>query len=642
MNFSDLLKRSYNIKIFSLNRIKYEELYDDAIAQVKKVYNDVGEKFSAASPFAQLLGVVLHLGRMILYYIEDAITGLNIRTAWRPDQIRGLAVLTGHDPSRAISSRAAINLVYNGKSDHEGEMLYIPNKIQVNNSFNGLDYVIMFGADVAKMTMAPGNYIKANIVQGLLKYQTATSDGMELQSYNFSERNYAAIEQFFINIYVNGERWDIVKSLPDMGYEEHACVVRTGQVGGLDIFFGNGQMGAIPPAGASIICEYISTAGQNGNFAKNLGNTGTYWNFSDYGYLADGTTVDLNEIININMLTDCIFGSSYENIALTQQIAPYTSRSMVLANATNYKYFLKKLNMFSIIDVIQGFNTYDDTQAEALYQQAASTYASVKAQYDSIINAYGPDSDMGTQVLGDLKKASNKLKYAKRILRNAKADDNTVYLFLIPDIKNRITSSSNYFNCDENVAFNLTDDEKYNIINLIDMSGESIISVENKILQPLFPRFSINVNIRIWEGYDYSDLYNTILEKISDYLIDCKRRDRIPVSDLIALVEGISGIDSVSIYFDADPNNKHIYGNDFNGIDEYGDVVLSRTITNQLGNTVTVNDIYPLFRGGFTNNDGVEYSDEQSIEQLSALNVSIIGKSNSKVNTNIENKLIKK
>jgi hypothetical protein len=249
---------------------------------------------------------------------------------------------------------------------------------------------------------------------------------------------------------------------------------------------------------------------------------------------------------------------------------------------------------------------------------------------------------MGTQVLGDLKKASNKLKYAKRILRNAKADDNTVYLFLIPDIKNRITSSSNYFNCDENVAFNLTDDEKYNIINLIDMSGESIISVENKILQPLFPRFSINVNIRIWEGYDYSDLYNTILEKISDYLIDCKRRDRIPVSDLIALVEGISGIDSVSIYFDADPNNKHIYGNDFNGIDEYGDVVLSRTITNQLGNTVTVNDIYPLFRGGFTNNDGVEYSDEQSIEQLSALNVSIIGKSNAKVNTNIENKLIEK
>ena len=107
MEVSDILKKSYNIKIFSLNRIRYEELWEDALAYVKKTYQEASRKFNSSSPFAQLLSVVLHLGRMILYYIEDSITGLNIRTAWRPEQIRGLATLTGHNPGRSIAARCA-------------------------------------------------------------------------------------------------------------------------------------------------------------------------------------------------------------------------------------------------------------------------------------------------------------------------------------------------------------------------------------------------------------------------------------------------------------------------------------------------------------------------------------------------------
>ena len=91
---SEILKRSFNTKIFSLNRIKYEELWEDALKYIKGVYNSKNEEFNSSSPFAQLLSVILHLGRMIIYYIEDAINGTNIKTAWRPDQIRGLATLT--------------------------------------------------------------------------------------------------------------------------------------------------------------------------------------------------------------------------------------------------------------------------------------------------------------------------------------------------------------------------------------------------------------------------------------------------------------------------------------------------------------------------------------------------------------------
>lgn len=75
----------HEIKIFKLNRIKFQELYKDAVDYIKASYKAVGQKFNTASPFGQILQVVLHLGRMIFYYIEDSITGLNIKTAYRPD-----------------------------------------------------------------------------------------------------------------------------------------------------------------------------------------------------------------------------------------------------------------------------------------------------------------------------------------------------------------------------------------------------------------------------------------------------------------------------------------------------------------------------------------------------------------------------
>ena len=102
----------YDLKIFKLNRLKYEELWSDAITWVKKTYNTTAEQFTMASPFAQLLSVILHLGRMVFYYIEDAITGLNIKTAFRPDQIRGLARLSGHNAGRAIAARGAVKIMY--------------------------------------------------------------------------------------------------------------------------------------------------------------------------------------------------------------------------------------------------------------------------------------------------------------------------------------------------------------------------------------------------------------------------------------------------------------------------------------------------------------------------------------------------
>lgn len=42
-------------KIFSLHRLKFNELYEDALSYIKNTYRTIGQQFTTASPFGQLL-----------------------------------------------------------------------------------------------------------------------------------------------------------------------------------------------------------------------------------------------------------------------------------------------------------------------------------------------------------------------------------------------------------------------------------------------------------------------------------------------------------------------------------------------------------------------------------------------------------
>ena len=114
-----------------------------------------------------------------------------------------------------------------------------------------------------------------------MKYQRATSNGQPLQSYNFTERNYREIEQYFLNIYVNNEPWTIVPHLEDLSYDQKGVVVRSGITSGIDVFFGNGVYGKIPDEGAVILVEYIVSDGIGGNLDMDyVNNTSDAWRFT--------------------------------------------------------------------------------------------------------------------------------------------------------------------------------------------------------------------------------------------------------------------------------------------------------------------------------------------------------------------------
>lgn len=617
------------LKIFKLNRIKFDELWDDATNYIKATYGAAGRIFTPASPFGQLLQILLHLGRMVLYYIEDSITGLNIRTAYRPDQIRGLAQLTGHNACRPISSRGAITIQYSpqngGDSSLRGKVCYIPNKTVLKSKLTGVTYTVLFGADNAKITMNLLNYVPATIVQGRLKVQSATGTGEPLQSFNFSERNYEMADEYFINVYVNGKQWEVVRSLQDLGFNQEGVILRTGMNDGFDIFFGNGIMGKIPGKGSTILVEYIVSDGSSGNISMDYVNSDNFWEFDTPGYLADGTTINLNNEFIVKMTTDLIFGTPAENIQLTQLLAPHTSRSYVLANDINYKYFFKRMGIFSDVDIIHGsYNRTGLTVLNLAQQAAQNNYDVAMTEVLEAKKLYGEDESRYQIQLEQLTYAENSLRYINEKINSNKYQDNTIYIYLVPDITKRIASNENYFTCKESV-FKLTETEQSNLLKLIDMSGQRVLSVENKIIQPKYPRFAINVYVDIFDNYFEADVYNSALSALSKFLINLGKRKTLPVSDLIALFEGVNGVDSVKVIFVADVNNKEIYTsespfenetlvNDF-GIDsDYGDIKLTRKIINAQGLEEEIADIMPLFRGGFTGTDGVYYTDDQSMD----------------------------
>lgn len=302
---------------------------------------------------------------------------------------------------------------------------------------------------------------------------------------------------------------------------------------------------------------------------------------------------------------------------------------MVLANETNYKYFFKRMNMFSVIEVISGYNTFSDIQAQASWTQAYNAYELASKNYLNAVSLYGETSSQAEELYDILQDKLDAVKEAEASLADSELDDNTVYLMLVPDLKKRTSSGSNYFTCDEDL-FLLSADEQQGIIDLIESSGQRVITIENKIINPKTPRFAINAQVKLWENYNKEDVYNSCVDALSDYLISLSRRDIVPLSDIVALFEAVDGIDSVKVSFDPDKENSAIYGQDgYYGLDEYGDVVLTRTCSDTTGASYTVRDIYPIFRGNFTSVNGVTYVDDQELDNLSGFNLKVTGYSSS-------------
>lgn len=551
------------LEIFKLNRLRFDQMYEDARNYLINKYAQADTVFTSSSPFGQLLEVTLNMGRMVLFYVEDSITELNMNTATRDRSIRGLARLTGHNPTRAIAATGTMRFTYNGKKiDLYGNTAIIPNFTVLTNGENGLSYLVYIKEQDVRLSLENRNFIDLNVIQGSIEVQSLTSTGNPLQSYSLTVKKSYKIDNFFVKVYVNNKLWKVYDSIYDMPLDGEGVVVKTGQNGGIDLFFGNKYFGKIPESGSSIRVEYLTTTGAAGNI--NLEDPIDF-KFKDSGYDVLGNEIDLNEILRIDMKTLISFGSDEEPIEMTKLLAPKVSRAFVLANTDSYVYFLEKYNFFSVIDA---FTTFDD---------------------------------------------------------NNVSDDNVIYLFLIPDVNKRKNSADDYFTIPVSL-FTLTADEKTKIYDLIENSGQKIMTSVLKILDPYISKYVMNINVVAYEGYSKDSIRQAIISQCSDYFLKNRRRDRIPKSDLIRIIESVDGVDSVNVWFISEKNElfKSDSANSTKpdiGVDEFGDVIITR------GELAVI-------RGGWSDRNGIVFEDSTSQAKPSSINITF-GK-DTIVNLNLE------
>ena len=181
-----------------------------------------------------------------------------------------------------------------------------------------------------------------------------TGDGTILQTLSVIELGRKDVENFNVEVLVNGDYWPLKKHIWDMLPDEKACVVRTGFDGGIDIVFGNEGFGSVPTIGALIEVRYLSTDGSLGNIFRRTIND---FKFIDDILGADGQAINVDKAFNVEIYTDINFGADKESLLFTKNILPISSNNFVLGLPQQYAYHIKRLGVFSHVNAYEKSGT---------------------------------------------------------------------------------------------------------------------------------------------------------------------------------------------------------------------------------------------------------------------------------------------
>ena len=568
---ANLSTQNNSLRLFTSLKIRIGDILGETIGFLQQTFKQTKTIFTAASPFGQLLIVFENLSQLIFYYIEDSITELNIYEASRASSIYSLASLAGHNPSRAIGATAQIRIRPKAGITFENNIIILNDLLKLKCTNNGLQYVLELPQDELRLDLTDSQtLIVLGIRQGEVQSQTFTAKGIAFESYQMGLENNYYVDNFKVNVYVNGEIWTKYESLLDIPRGDKGFIIKTGITNGLDLYFGNGSFGKIPTLGSTIVVEYLSSEGAGGNIKVDEIRQINF-TFDETGFSIVGDEIDLNSVLEITVISPPSFGVDPEELELTKLIAPKASKNFALINVDNYEVLLHKLQMFSTVRVFLAPQPLAGATGSALARM--------------------------------------------------------INLFLIPDISQLFTNGSDYFKMNTD-KFRLTQYQKNQLLNFIERSGTKMISTDIIIIDPIITKYVLNISVIGFEDVSNDIIKADITNAIGQYFIKLSRYDRVPKSDLIKIIEEVNGVDSVSITILSELNEKaaidratlvltgadstanQIQSEVLIGLDEFNDIIIN---SNQ----------FPVIRGGWRDRGQNLYSEVISTTELSPINIEI-------------------
>lgn len=474
------------LKFLDTVRARANQIKDDTKTYVTRVYNRANTLFTEASPFAQIIGVFSELYELVMFYIEDALVEQNIYTAQQSESIYGMSRLTGHDATRGFAATGEIEFRWKPGADLS----------KIAGTGLNIDARAELKCDLNslfytlmtskdKFRLEKSNMTKIKCAIVQGQYESQTVTGTGEKLQSFNIQTKKLSDHSLVSVSVNGEKWTKHNSLYDLLNDEKGYLIKTGISGGIDLYFGNGAFGAIPALGSSIEVEYVNHDGFTGNIDDGQDIT---FKWQSEGTDSVGEEHDLNEFLDITLTSSPKMGADRESTEFTKIMTPLASKSFVLATPDNYEYFLSRYGLFSYIDA---YNTTSDEYLD---------------------------------------------------------DDNVIYIFAVPDVKKKLITGQDYFSIPENEMF--FDQNEYDKMSqVIQDSGQQMVTTEIVFVKPKVRKYSMDINIRYFEGFTKEEIFNDVRAKVSDYLLNITRRDKLPKSDIVYILEEIEGIDAVNVRF---------------------------------------------------------------------------------------------
>lgn len=480
-------------KFLNTTRAVASDIITDAKTYIGRVYSRAGTLFTTASPFSQILEVMGEIGEMLLFYVEDATVEQNIYTAQQPESIYGLSRIAGHDPTRGFAAFGEITFRWAAGVDLS-KVAGDAINIPANTEikFDANGLSYMIRTNKDQFRIEKTN--NSTFTASIIqgKIESQTVTGTGEKLQSFNIQPGGLTDHNLVSVSVNGELWTKFSSLYDMLPSDKGYIIKTGIGGGLDVYFGNNNFGMIPVTGSSIEIEYIKHDGAKGNLDDA---TELTFKWVDEGSDALGNSYDLNKFLQANVTSSPKMGGERESTEFTKLIAPMASKSFVLATPDHYEYFLSRYGIFSYIDA---YNTVDDEYLD---------------------------------------------------------DDNVIYIFAIPDVKKKLAKNMDYFSVPINEMF--FDTNEYSAMaGVLQESGQQMVTTEVKFVEPKARYYSMDISIRYFEGFRKEDIFNDIRGVVSNYLLNVTRRDKLPKSDIIYILEEVEGVDAVNVTFISETEEK--------------------------------------------------------------------------------------
>lgn len=336
------------MKLFNLMDTAFEK-YDDSVRKyLQKTFSNLGMQYTHSQVFGVIFDGVKGILENMMFYIEDALNEQNIFKATRKQSVYSLAKLSGYEPFYGSSATGTLlaKMFLNNELQSKSTKIYIQNNTEVYNVSNGMTYSIVlpteyYVVDVSKPLITH----EFKIVQGMFENATFISKGTNFES--FSVTSTGGFDRQYLEVTVDGERYDEAANIYDMVSKDKQYVMTIGFDNTFNIMFGNDIYGRKLNEGQTVNIKYLSHMGTYGNI---LPDEDAAFTFTRKAYDSLGNSVDANEYLLLEM-TGCVTGGTdSDSIQMIRSTIGYNSRSLVYASEDNFKLFFKRFSFIGHVN----------------------------------------------------------------------------------------------------------------------------------------------------------------------------------------------------------------------------------------------------------------------------------------------------